>query len=71
LGYADDVKGYRLWDPTASKVVNNRDVVFAENELQSEERNDNTAKKTITVSIDENLEKMDLSKQNLSTMNKY
>jgi len=33
LGYADNVKGYRLWDPTAHKVVVSRDVTFAENEL--------------------------------------
>ena len=32
LGYADDVKGYGLWDPTACKVIINRDVIFIENE---------------------------------------
>ncbi|RDX94491.1 hypothetical protein CR513_23122, partial [Mucuna pruriens] len=36
LGYADNVKGYRLWDPTAHKVIVSRNVVFAENELQNE-----------------------------------
>jgi hypothetical protein len=36
LGYADGVKGYRLWDPTTHKIIVNRDVIFAENELQSE-----------------------------------
>ena len=30
LGYADGVKGYRLWDPTAHKLVINRDVIFIE-----------------------------------------
>lgn len=34
LGYADGVKGYRLWDPTAHKVVISRDVIFAEDKLQ-------------------------------------
>jgi len=39
LGYADEVKGYRLWDPTAHKVVINRDVIFAEGKMQMEEYN--------------------------------
>ncbi|GJU21576.1 retrovirus-related pol polyprotein from transposon TNT 1-94 [Tanacetum coccineum] len=34
LGYADGVKGYRLWDPTAHKVVVSRDVVFMEDKIQ-------------------------------------
>ena len=34
LGYANGVKGYRLWDTTAHKVVDSRDVIFLENELQ-------------------------------------
>ena len=28
LGYADGVKGYRLWDPTAHKIVISRDVIL-------------------------------------------
>ena len=39
LGYADGVKGYRLWDPTAHKVVISRDVIFAEDKMQMEEHN--------------------------------
>jgi transposase InsO family protein len=39
LGYADGVKGYRLWDPTAHKVVISRDVIFAEDKMQMEENN--------------------------------
>ncbi|GKD14771.1 retrovirus-related pol polyprotein from transposon TNT 1-94, partial [Tanacetum coccineum] len=34
LGYADGVKGYRLWDPTSHKVVISRDVVFMEDKIQ-------------------------------------
>jgi len=44
LGYADNVKGYLLWDPTAHKVVVSRDVTFAENELQSKQSNDSLTK---------------------------
>jgi len=44
LGYADNVKGYRLWDPTAHKVVVSRDVTFAKNELQSKQANDSFTK---------------------------
>jgi hypothetical protein len=39
LGYADGVKGYRLWNPTAHKVVISRDVIFAEGKMQMEEHN--------------------------------
>jgi hypothetical protein len=48
LGYADGVKGYRLWDPTAHKVVINRDVIFAEGKMQMEEHN-SILKETTTV----------------------
>ena len=53
LGYADGVKGYRLWDPTAHKVIVSRDVIFAENELQSEQKDDGTSKDVTTIQIDE------------------
>jgi hypothetical protein len=39
LGYADGVKGYRLWDLTAHKVVINRDVIFAKDKMQMKEHN--------------------------------
>jgi hypothetical protein len=39
LGYANGVKGYRLWDPTAHKVVISRDVIFVEDKMQMEENN--------------------------------
>jgi len=48
LGYADGVKGYRLWDPTAHKVVISRDVIFAEGKMQMEEHN-SILKETTTV----------------------
>jgi len=34
LGYDDRVKGFCLWDPTAHKVVINRDVIFIEDKEQ-------------------------------------
>jgi len=49
LGYADGVKGYYLWNPTARKVVVNRDVIFAENELQGKQESDNTIKEIATI----------------------
>jgi len=59
LGYAHNVKGYLLWDPTASKVVVSKDVVFAENELHSEHKNEKTFKETIIVLMDEKSKKDD------------
>ncbi|MDD0148430.1 hypothetical protein PSY31_22260, partial [Shigella flexneri] len=52
LGYADEVNGYRLWDTTAHKVVIIRDIIFVEDKLQRNERDDSTAvgsSKTINV----------------------
>jgi len=51
LGYADGVKGYRLWDPTAHKVVISRDVIFAEGKMQMEEHN-SILKETTAVQIE-------------------
>ena len=33
VGYYDVMKGYRLWDPTAHKIVISRDVIFDESSL--------------------------------------
>lgn len=30
LGYTDGVRGYRLWDPSTSRIINRRDVTFNE-----------------------------------------
>jgi len=48
LGYANGVKGYRLWDLTAHKVVISRDVIFAEDKMQIKENN-SILKETIEV----------------------
>ncbi|KAK0592765.1 hypothetical protein LWI29_024958 [Acer saccharum] len=55
LGYADGVKGYRLWDPTAHKVVISRDVIFVEDQLQKEEDN---------ITLKENSETIDVHMEN-------
>ncbi|KAH9681106.1 hypothetical protein KPL71_026832 [Citrus sinensis] len=57
LGYADGVKGYRLWDPTAHKIVISRDVIFIKDQLQR--RDDDTAKEkseTVPVYVENNPE---------------
>ena len=33
LGYNNEVKGYRLWNPEAQKIVFSKDVVFDENHM--------------------------------------
>jgi len=47
------VKGYRLWGPTAHKVVVSRAVTFIENELQIKQANDNFTKEITMVQIKE------------------
>ena len=38
LGYAYGVKGYRLWDSIAHKVIISRDVIFTENKVQKKKK---------------------------------
>ncbi|GJX23727.1 retrovirus-related pol polyprotein from transposon TNT 1-94 [Tanacetum coccineum] len=52
LGYADGVKGYRLWDPTAHKVVVSRDVVFIEDKIQENEEGVSTTRKNTTIQME-------------------
>ncbi|KAH9762162.1 Integrase catalytic domain-containing protein [Citrus sinensis] len=64
LGYADGVKEYRLWDPTAHKIVISRDVVFIENQQQRRNEDDSSVKEkseTIPVYVKNNLEDSDSS----------
>ncbi|GKB97018.1 retrovirus-related pol polyprotein from transposon TNT 1-94 [Tanacetum coccineum] len=52
LGYADGVKGYRLWDLTAHKVVISRDVFFMEDKIQENEEGDSTTKETTSIQME-------------------
>ena len=65
LGYADGVNGYRLWDPTAHKIVISRDVIFVEDQLQRKDGDNNTAKEkseTLLVYVENNPKDSDSSK---------
>ncbi|KAH9688940.1 Integrase catalytic domain-containing protein [Citrus sinensis] len=64
LGYVDGVKGYRLWDPTAHKIVISRDVIFVEDQLQRRDKDDGTKKEkseTVPVYVENNPEDSDSS----------
>ncbi|KAH9700446.1 hypothetical protein KPL71_024696 [Citrus sinensis] len=64
LRYADGVKRYRLWDPTAHKIVISRDVIFIEDQLQMRDEDDSSVKEkseTIPVYVENNLEDSDSS----------
>ncbi|GJY11345.1 gag-pol polyprotein [Tanacetum coccineum] len=58
-GYAGEVKRYRLWDPTAHKVVINRDVVFMEDEIQENKEGDSTTRETISIQIEKEFQSND------------
>ncbi|KAE8714062.1 hypothetical protein F3Y22_tig00110201pilonHSYRG00172 [Hibiscus syriacus] len=62
LRYADGVKGYRLWDPTARKVIISRDVIFVENKLQRKEDDDSAEKsETTQIHVEKEFEQGDSS----------
>ncbi|KAE8665938.1 hypothetical protein F3Y22_tig00112523pilonHSYRG00165 [Hibiscus syriacus] len=62
LGYADGVKGYRLWDLTARKVIISRDVIFVEDKLQRKEDDDSTEKsETTQIYVEKKFEQGDSS----------
>ncbi|KAH9657251.1 hypothetical protein KPL70_022991 [Citrus sinensis] len=65
LGYADGVKGYRLWDPTAHKIVISRNVIFIKDQLQRRDEDDGTAKEKseiVPVYVENNPENLNSSK---------
>nr|GEU29048.1 Gag-Pol polyprotein [Tanacetum cinerariifolium] len=59
LGYADRVKGYRLWDPTAHKVVASRFVVFIEDKIQEKEECDSTTRETTSIQMEKEFQSND------------
>ncbi|KAE8689483.1 CYP710A2 protein [Hibiscus syriacus] len=62
LGYADGVKGCRLWDPTVHKVIISRDVIFVEDKLQRKEDDDSTKKSETThIHVEKKVEQGDSS----------
>nr|GEW52879.1 Gag-Pol polyprotein [Tanacetum cinerariifolium] len=61
LGYTDGVKGYRLWDPTAHKVVISRDVAFMEDEIQENEEGVSTTRETTTIQMEKEFQSNDSS----------
>ncbi|GAA0185589.1 hypothetical protein LIER_32877 [Lithospermum erythrorhizon] len=59
-------KGVSFVDPTASKVIINRDVIFAEDKLQKEDINDSTERKhpeTTTVHVKNKSQQQDSSEE--------
>ena len=64
LGYVDGVKEYRLWDPTAHKIVISRYVIFVEDQLQMKDGDDGIVKEkseTVPVCVENNPEDSDSS----------
>nr|GEW58156.1 Gag-Pol polyprotein [Tanacetum cinerariifolium] len=59
LGYADEVKGYHLWDRTAYKVVINRDVVLIEDKIQENKEGDSTTRETTSIQIEKEFQAND------------
>ncbi|KAE8655983.1 Phosphatidylinositol/phosphatidylcholine transfer protein SFH1 [Hibiscus syriacus] len=62
LGYVDCVNGFRLWDPTARKVIISRDVIFVEDKLQRKEDDDSAEKSETThIHVEKEFEQGDSS----------
>ncbi|GJT68803.1 gag-pol polyprotein [Tanacetum coccineum] len=59
LGYADREKGYRLWYPTAHKVVVSIDVVFMEEKIQENEEGDSTTRETTSMQMEKEFQSND------------
>ncbi|GJX56147.1 gag-pol polyprotein [Tanacetum coccineum] len=59
LGYTNGVKGYRLWDPTAYKVVVSRDVVFMEDKIQENKEGDSTTRETTSIQMEKKFQSND------------
>nr|GEV07766.1 hypothetical protein [Tanacetum cinerariifolium] len=51
--------GYCLWDPTAHKVVLNRDVVFMEDKIQENKEGDNTTRETTSIQMEKEFQSND------------
>ncbi|KAE8685043.1 hypothetical protein F3Y22_tig00111101pilonHSYRG00028 [Hibiscus syriacus] len=57
-----DCQGYRLWDPTARKVIISRDAIFVEDKLQRKEDDDSTEKsETTQINVEKEFEQGDSS----------
>ncbi|GKB59915.1 retrovirus-related pol polyprotein from transposon TNT 1-94 [Tanacetum coccineum] len=59
LRYADEVKRYRLWDPTAHKVVVSRDVVFMDDKIQEKKEGDSTTRETTSIQMEKEFQSND------------
>ena len=62
LEYTDGVKRYRLWDPTAHKIIISKDVIFIEDQLQRKNEDNSNVKensKTIPMYVENNPEDSD------------
>nr|GEU58672.1 copia protein [Tanacetum cinerariifolium] len=59
LGNADGVNGYRLWGPTAHKVVFSRDVVFMEDKIHENEEGDSTTRETTSIQMEKEFQSND------------
>ncbi|GJW41071.1 hypothetical protein Tco_0066916 [Tanacetum coccineum] len=59
IEYTDEVKGYRVWDPTAHKVVVNRDFVFLKDKIQENKEGDNTTRETTSIDMEKEFQSND------------